>query len=41
MTSPAISREKSHIERAFDAHMLSWPACRRGWPERAKEEMQG
>lgn len=41
MTSQAISRDKLRTEKAFDAHMLGWPACRRGWPERAKEGMRG
>ncbi|WP_302848613.1 MULTISPECIES: hypothetical protein [unclassified Roseovarius] len=40
MTSPAISRDKLHTEKAFDARMLPWPSCPQGWPELAKEEMQ-
>jgi len=41
MTSPAVSRDKFHIERAFYAHVLGRVVGPRGWAGRIKEEMQG
>lgn len=41
MTSPAISRDKLHTMKAFDAHVLDRVVGPRGWAGRIKEGMQG